>query len=74
MKKIPMGQILIQTLNPKCRLYWFLIEFIDWRYSHVGIFDPSCELAPLLPSDWFTYPAPPLPCVNKYRGMYLYSV
>jgi hypothetical protein len=39
--------------------YWCLIEFIDWRYSqscsHVGIFfDPSCELAALLPSHWFT--------------------
>ncbi len=26
----------IKTPNPKCRLYWCLIEFIDWRYS------PSC--------------------------------
>jgi hypothetical protein len=23
----------IKTPNPKCRLYWRLIEFIDWRYS-----------------------------------------
>ncbi len=23
----------IKTPNPKCRLYWCLIEFIDWRYS-----------------------------------------
>ncbi len=23
----------IKTQNPKCRLYWCLIEFIDWRYS-----------------------------------------
>ena len=42
-----MEQISIETPNPKCRLYWCAIEFIDWRYSHVGIFDPSCELAPL---------------------------
>ena len=28
-----MGQISIKTPNPKCRLYWCLIEFIDWRYS-----------------------------------------
>jgi hypothetical protein len=23
----------MKTENPKCRLYWCLIEFIDWRYS-----------------------------------------
>jgi hypothetical protein len=48
------------TTNPKCRLYWCLIEFIDGRtVSHVGIFDPSYELAPLYPSQWFIYPPPP---------------
>jgi hypothetical protein len=26
-------QITIEITNPKCRLYWCLIEFIDWRYS-----------------------------------------
>ncbi len=26
-------QITIKTPDPKCRLYWCLIEFIDWRYS-----------------------------------------
>jgi hypothetical protein len=26
----------IKTQNPQCRLYWCLIELIDWRYS------PSC--------------------------------
>jgi hypothetical protein len=31
--------------------------------SHVGIFDPSCELAPLYP---LTGSPTPLPCVNKY--------
>jgi hypothetical protein len=39
--------------------------------SHVGIFDTSCELAPLQPSHWFTsspLPPPILPCLNKYRG------
>jgi hypothetical protein len=31
----------IKTQNPKCRLCWYLIEFMDWRYSqYVGIFDP----------------------------------
>jgi hypothetical protein len=49
------NQISISTPNPKCRLYWFSIEFITvcrlyWfliefiTVSHVGIFDPSCEL------------------------------
>jgi hypothetical protein len=28
-----MDQITIKTPNSKCRLYWCLIEFIDWRYS-----------------------------------------
>jgi hypothetical protein len=28
-----MDQGTIETQNPKCRLYWCLIEFIDWRYS-----------------------------------------
>jgi hypothetical protein len=23
----------IKTPNPNCRLYWCLIEFIDWRHS-----------------------------------------
>jgi hypothetical protein len=28
-----MEYLIIKTPNPKCRLYWRLIEFIDWRYS-----------------------------------------
>jgi hypothetical protein len=38
----PMDQITIKTPNPRCRLYWCLIELKEWRYtvSHVGIFDP----------------------------------
>ncbi len=33
-----MDQISIKTPNPKCRLFWCLVEFIDWRYSQsVGI-------------------------------------
>jgi hypothetical protein len=36
-----MDKISIKTPNPKCRLYWCLIEFLDWRYSHVGIFRPA---------------------------------
>jgi hypothetical protein len=38
----------METQNPKWRLHWCLIEFMDWRYSsHVGIFNPSGELLPL---------------------------
>jgi hypothetical protein len=29
-----MDQVTIMTPNPECRLYWCLIEFIDWRYKH----------------------------------------
>ena len=31
--KVPnMDQMSIKTSNPKCCLYWCLIEFVDWRY------------------------------------------
>ncbi len=39
-----------ETPNPKSRLYWYLIEFIDWRYStvsQIGIFDQLFQLLPL---------------------------
>ncbi len=39
-----MDQISLKTPNPKCRLYWCLIQFN--KVSHAGIFDSSCELAP----------------------------
>ncbi len=32
-RQITMDQITIMNPNPKCRLYWCLIEFTDWRYS-----------------------------------------
>ncbi len=34
-----MDQISIKTQNPKCRLYWCSVEFIDWRYSLL-VFSP----------------------------------
>jgi hypothetical protein len=39
----------IKTPNPKCHLYWCLIQFIDCvdTVSLVGIFNPSCVLLPL---------------------------
>ncbi len=33
LRVVPVEQISMKTPNPKCRLYWCLIEFIDWRYS-----------------------------------------
>ncbi len=40
-----------EDTKTKCRLYWCLIEFIDWRntvVSHVDIFDPTVwTIAPL---------------------------
>ncbi len=33
---------LLTLPNPKCRLYWCLVEFIDWRYSQAcWYFDPA---------------------------------
>ncbi len=62
---VVMDQITIKTPNPNCRLYWCLIEFVDWRYSQ------SCwYFRPLLWTSalhWLTFP-PPLPCVNKWMG------
>ncbi len=68
-----MNQITIKTPNPKRRLHWCLIEFIDWRYSQ------SCWcFRPLLwTSAFLTFSLVHLssfPRVNKYGGMYLYSV
>ncbi len=40
----------IKTQNPKFRLYWCLIELIDWleiQSVMFGIIDPSCRLLPL---------------------------
>ncbi len=31
--RMHMDQIFIETPDPRCRLYWCLTEFIDWRYS-----------------------------------------
>ncbi len=56
----PMDQISMKTPNPKCHLYWFLMEFIDMRYSQ-----SCCYFRPLL---WTSAPLtslvrlpPPLP-------------
>ncbi len=61
-----MDQISIKTPNPKCRLYWCLIEFIDWSsgdtVSHVGFFNPSCEQEPVTFSLVHLPPSPPSLC------------
>jgi hypothetical protein len=48
---LPMDLLAVKTPNPKCRLYWCLIEFIDWRYSQsCWYFRPSFvnySIAPL---------------------------
>ncbi len=55
-----MGEGTIKTQNPKCRLYWCLIEFIDWRHSQSClIFDLSCELLPLYLLSDIPFPLPP---------------
>jgi hypothetical protein len=71
-----MDQISIKTPNPKCRLYWCLIEFVDWRYSRsCWYFRTSfvnCSPSNLLTGS--STPSPPLPCVNKYRGTCVHTV
>ncbi len=58
----------IRCHNVSCRLYWCLIEFIDWRYSQSFWYSRPCELLPLLPSLWFTSPTPPpFPKVSIFR-------
>jgi hypothetical protein len=68
-----MDKISIKTPNPKCRLYWCLIEFIEWRFSQsCWYFRPLLlTSAPLTFSLVRLPPSPPPLCVNKYRGMSL---
>ncbi len=58
--------------NPKCRLYWYLIEFMNWRSSqscrYSKYFQP--HLWNIAPSNIITGSPPPHPpCVNKYRSI-----
>ncbi len=55
-----MDQISTKTPNPKCRLYWSLIEFIDWRYGQsCWYFRPP--LVNKRPSNLLTGSPTPLP-------------
>ncbi len=70
-----MDQISIKTPNPKCRLYWCLIEFVDWKYVQSVMLVFSTPLVTYsVPLTFSLVHYPPPPCVNKYRGMYSYSV
>jgi hypothetical protein len=63
-----MDQITIKTPNPKCRLYWCLREFIDSQPC--WYFRPLLGTSASLTFSLVDLPPSPLPCMNKYRGMY----
>ncbi len=61
-----------RTQNPKCRLYWCLIEFVDWIYSQsCWYFRPLLWTVAPLPSLW---PPPPLPPSQSKGGRVLSCV
>ncbi len=60
------------TPNHKCRLYWYLIEFIEWRYSQsCWYFRPLLWTVAPLPSLW---PPPLLPPSQSKRTVFTDSV
>ncbi len=61
-----MDEETIKAQNPKCRLYWCLIEFIGWRYKSVMLlFSIPLNCCPSTFS--LTSPTPPpLPKVNVH--------
>jgi hypothetical protein len=57
----------LKTPSPKCRLYWGLLEFADWRYSQsCWYFRPALWSIVPLTFSLVSSPPPPLSCVNKY--------
>ncbi len=69
----PVDQIYKKSPNPKCRLYWCLIEFIDRRYSQscwyiqsvMLVFSTGCVKR--CPSNLLLWLAlPPPPCTHVY--------
>jgi len=72
-----MDQTSIKTPNLKCRFYWCLIEFTVHTVLEIQSV-MSVFWTPLVnqrPSNLLTGSTSPLPCVNKYRGMYcIYTV
>jgi hypothetical protein len=71
----PWNIFTIKTPNPNYSLYWYLIEFIDWRYSQsCWYFRPALwTFVPLTLSLVSSFPPPPLPDVNKYT-VYTYCI
>jgi hypothetical protein len=68
-----MNHITIKTRNPKCRLYWCLKEFIDWRYSQsCWYFRPLLWTSASLTFSLVDLP-PPFP-VRKSTGVCIYTV
>jgi hypothetical protein len=62
----------IKAPNPKCRLYWCLKEFIDWRYNQAcWYFWPVLWISAPLPSLW---PPPPLPHFPKVNLQHIQCV
>ncbi len=52
----------IKTPNPKCRLYWCLIDFIDWRYiQSCWYFRPLLWISAPLTESLVHLPPPPFP-------------
>ncbi len=72
----PMDKISIKTPNPKCSLYWWLIEFIEWRYSQsCWYFRPLLWTSAPLTFSMFHLP-PPLPPFPMWisTGVCIYTV
>ncbi len=58
----PMVPISRKTPNPKCRLYWCLLEFIDWRHSQsCWYFRPLLWTSAPLTFSLVHLPPPPSP-------------
>jgi hypothetical protein len=68
-----MDQISIKTPNPKHRLHW--CEFVDWTYTQsCWYFRPLLWTSAPLTFSLVYLPHFPLPCVNKYRGIFIQCV
>ncbi len=62
------GRKTLKTHNPKCRLHWCIIEFIDWRYSQLcWYFRLLLWALAHLPSLWPPPPHPPPPHSQSKR-------
>ncbi len=65
----------VKTPNPKCCLYWCLIEFIDWRYSQsYWYFRPALWTIAALTFFLVSSPSCPLSCVNHWISILYYSI